>query len=26
VRFGMQVGLGGLFMWSFLMANAHGRA
>jgi len=24
VRFGMQVGLGGLFMWSFLMANAHG--
>ena len=24
VRFGMQVGLGGLFVWSFLMANAHG--
>jgi hypothetical protein len=24
VRFGMQVGLGGLFLWSFLMANAHG--
>lgn len=24
VRFGMQVGLGGLFAWSFLMANAHG--
>jgi len=24
VRFGMQVGLFGLFMWSFLMANAHG--
>ena len=24
VRFGMQIGLGGLFAWSFLMANAHG--
>jgi hypothetical protein len=24
VRFGMQVSLGGLFLWSFLMANAHG--
>jgi hypothetical protein len=24
VRFGMQVGLAGLFMWSFLMAAAHG--
>jgi hypothetical protein len=24
LRFGMQVGLGGLFVWSFLMANAHG--
>jgi hypothetical protein len=24
LRFGMQVGLGGLFIWSFLMANAHG--
>lgn len=24
LRFGMQVGLGGLFAWSFLMANAHG--
>jgi hypothetical protein len=24
VRFGMQVSLGGLFVWSFLMANAHG--
>lgn len=24
MRFGMQVGLGGLFVWSFLMANAHG--
>jgi hypothetical protein len=24
VRFGMQVGLVGLFLWSFLMANAHG--
>jgi len=24
VRFGMQIGLGGLFLWSFLMANAHG--
>ena len=24
VRFGMQVGFGGLFLWSFLMANAHG--
>jgi hypothetical protein len=24
VRYGMQVGLGGLFLWSFLMANAHG--
>ena len=24
VRFGMQIGLGGLFVWSFLMANAHG--
>ena len=24
LRFGMQVGLGGLFLWSFLMANAHG--
>ena len=24
VRFGMQVGLAGLFFWSFLMANAHG--
>jgi len=24
LRFGMQVGLVGLFVWSFLMANAHG--
>jgi hypothetical protein len=24
VRFGMQVGLAGLLLWSFLMANAHG--
>ncbi|HKD28685.1 MAG TPA: hypothetical protein VKC66_22615 [Xanthobacteraceae bacterium] len=24
VRFGMQVGLAGLFVWSFLMAAAHG--
>ena len=24
VRFGMQVGLAGLFVWSFLMAGAHG--
>jgi hypothetical protein len=24
LRFGMQVGLAGLFLWSFLMANAHG--
>jgi hypothetical protein len=24
VRVGMQTGLGGLFVWSFLMANAHG--
>lgn len=24
VRFGMQVGLGGLAVWSFLMATAHG--
>jgi hypothetical protein len=24
VRVGMQTGLGGLFLWSFLMANAHG--
>jgi hypothetical protein len=24
VRFGMQVGLFGLFLWSFLMATAHG--
>jgi hypothetical protein len=24
LRFGMQIGLGGLFAWSFLMANAHG--
>jgi hypothetical protein len=24
VRFGMQVGLAGLFLWSFLMAAAHG--
>jgi hypothetical protein len=24
LRFGMQVGLAGLFVWSFLMANAHG--
>lgn len=24
VRFGMQVGLSGLFLWSFLMATAHG--
>jgi hypothetical protein len=24
VRFGMQISLGGLFLWSFLMANAHG--
>src|SRR5262249_44765739 len=24
VRFGMQVGLAGLFAWSFLMATAHG--
>jgi hypothetical protein len=24
VRFGMQIGLVGLFMWSFLMATAHG--
>jgi hypothetical protein len=24
LRFGMQIGLGGLFLWSFLMANAHG--
>ena len=24
VRFGMQIGLGGLFLWSFLMASAHG--
>jgi hypothetical protein len=24
VRFGMQVGLAGLFVWSFLMATAHG--
>lgn len=24
VRFGMQVSLGGLSLWSFLMANAHG--
>jgi hypothetical protein len=24
VRFGMQVGLAGLFLWSFLMATAHG--
>lgn len=24
VRFGIQVGLGGLFVWSFLMATAHG--
>jgi hypothetical protein len=24
VRFGMQVGLGGLAVWSFLMASAHG--
>jgi hypothetical protein len=24
LRFGMQVGFGGLFAWSFLMANAHG--
>ena len=24
MRFGMQIGLGGLFAWSFLMANAHG--
>jgi hypothetical protein len=24
LRFGMQVGVGGLFAWSFLMANAHG--
>jgi hypothetical protein len=24
VRIGMQTGLGGLFLWSFLMANAHG--
>lgn len=24
LRFGMQVGLGGLFLWSLLMANAHG--
>jgi len=24
VRFGMKVSLGGLFLWSFLMANAHG--
>jgi hypothetical protein len=26
VRVGMQTGLGGLFLWSFLMANAHGAA
>jgi hypothetical protein len=24
VRVGMRTGLGGLFLWSFLMANAHG--
>lgn len=24
MRVGMQTGLGGLFLWSFLMANAHG--
>lgn len=24
LRVGMQTGLGGLFLWSFLMANAHG--
>jgi hypothetical protein len=24
VRFGMQVGLSGLFVWSFVMAAAHG--
>jgi hypothetical protein len=24
VRVGMQTGLAGLFLWSFLMANAHG--
>ncbi|HEY2531375.1 MAG TPA: hypothetical protein VGJ20_26170 [Xanthobacteraceae bacterium] len=24
VRVGMQTGLGGLFLWSFMMANAHG--
>lgn len=24
LRFGMQIGLGGLFLWSFLLANAHG--
>jgi hypothetical protein len=24
LRFGMQISLGGLFLWSFLMANAHG--
>jgi hypothetical protein len=24
LRFGMQIGLAGLFLWSFLMANAHG--
>lgn len=26
LRVGMQTGLGGLFLWSFLMANAHGAA
>jgi hypothetical protein len=26
VRVDMQTGLGGLFLWSFLMANAHGAA
>jgi hypothetical protein len=24
LRFGMRIGLGGLFLWSFLIANAHG--